>query len=91
MHFERIGTEVELRTLLAADAQTSGGLLMCVDEQAADGLVADLVDQGLPATRVGELAPARPDRPDAISLMFQKESPRTEANQGRPFSSTATS
>jgi selenide,water dikinase len=44
-----------LRLTLAADAQTSGGLLLCVEPADADALVAELRGQGLPAARVGAL------------------------------------
>lgn len=47
---------------LAADAQTSGGLLLCVDGSAADELAAALVADGLPARVVGELVPPSADR-----------------------------
>ena len=49
------GAEFEARTLLAADAQTSGGLLLCVDEGDAAGLVDALRAEGLPAAEVGEV------------------------------------
>ena len=45
----------ELQTLLAADAQTSGGLLLCVDESRAQPLVSMLRDHGLPAAAIGQL------------------------------------
>jgi selenide,water dikinase len=44
-----------LLVTLAADAQTSGGLLLCVEPADADALVAELRGLGLPATRVGAL------------------------------------
>lgn len=43
--------------LLLADAQTSGGLLLCVPEREAAALVARLRDEGHDAARVGELLP----------------------------------
>jgi len=49
------GAEDPARTLLAADAQTSGGLLLCVDAEDADALVGELIGAGLPARRIGEL------------------------------------
>lgn len=49
------GEEEPLRTLLAADAQTSGGLLLTVDEARADALVADLVARGQVGRVVGRL------------------------------------
>ncbi|MCX5741861.1 MAG: selenide, water dikinase SelD [Proteobacteria bacterium] len=48
----------ELLASLACDAQTSGGLLLCVPADRADDLVAALRDDGLPASRIGELVPA---------------------------------
>lgn len=44
-----------LRLALAADAQTSGGLLLCVAPADADALVTELRGLGLPAARVGAL------------------------------------
>ncbi len=44
-----------LLVTLATDAQTSGGLLLCVDPADADALITDLRDLGLPAARVGAL------------------------------------
>jgi selenide,water dikinase len=44
-----------LLTLLS-DAQTSGGLLLVVDEQATDALLGEI---GAPAARIGELVPTR--------------------------------
>jgi selenide,water dikinase len=51
----REGDEDPARTLLAADAQTSGGLLLCVHVDDADALVDSLGAVELPAARVGEL------------------------------------
>jgi selenide,water dikinase len=52
----------ELLASLACDAQTSGGLLLCVPAQRADACVAALRASGLPAAAIGEVcAPtARP-------------------------------
>jgi selenide,water dikinase len=48
----------EWERLLVADAQTSGGLLIAVDESESKGLVADLMAAGTPAAAViGRLAP----------------------------------
>jgi selenide,water dikinase len=44
-----------LLVTLATDAQTSGGLLLCVEPADADALVAELRAIGLPAARVGAL------------------------------------
>lgn len=49
-------SERELRLALACDAQTSGGLLLCVPAAAAAACAAELVDAGLPAAIVGQLA-----------------------------------
>ena len=48
-------SERELRASLACDAQTSGGLLLCVPADRADALVSELRGDGLPAERIGEL------------------------------------
>ena len=45
----------ELRASLACDAQTSGGLLLCVPEPATAACVEELRALGLPAARIGEL------------------------------------
>lgn len=47
--------ELELLASLACDAQTSGGLLLCVPADRADACVAELCDAGLPAAAIGEL------------------------------------
>ena len=47
----------ELLASLACDAQTSGGLLLCVPAERADACVADLVGAGLPAAAIGTLTP----------------------------------
>lgn len=49
----------ELQCLIAADAQTSGGLLLCTHPDDADALAAALRDQGLPAAVVGSLRERR--------------------------------
>jgi len=72
------GTEAEqeMFTLLAADAQTSGGLLLCVDAEDASALCSDLIDVGLPARRVGELLAPEPSRlPETMILDFSALSP----------------
>jgi selenide, water dikinase len=45
----------ELRASLACDAQTSGGLLLCVPRGAAAALVDELRGDGLPAAIIGDL------------------------------------
>lgn len=52
-------SEQELLASLACDAQTSGGLLLCVPAERADACVAALRDQGLPAAQIGELVEAQ--------------------------------
>jgi selenide,water dikinase len=47
--------ERELLASLACDAQTSGGLLLCVAVERATACVADLCAEGLPAAVVGKL------------------------------------
>ncbi|HLT34786.1 MAG TPA: selenide, water dikinase SelD [Enhygromyxa sp.] len=56
------------RTKLAADAQTSGGLLVALRAEAAERLVEDLRASGHPAAIIGELLPARPVEVGAIEL-----------------------
>ena len=54
--------EAELRLQLAADAQTSGGLLMSLPAEGADAAVSELQGSGHAAARVGALMPpAAPD------------------------------
>ncbi len=48
-------SEAELRASLTCDAQTSGGLLLCLPADRADACVAELVATGLPAARIGVL------------------------------------
>ena len=50
----------ELQLAIACDAQTSGGLLLCVPAASASACVADLRAAGLPAAAIGQL-----DAPDA--------------------------
>jgi selenide,water dikinase len=59
-------SDAELIASLACDAQTSGGLLLCVPAARAAACVASLVSAGLPAAQIGTLA-ARTDAP-AITL-----------------------
>ena len=54
-------SERELLASLACDAQTSGGLLLCVPADRAAACVSALRDAGLPAARIGELAERAPD------------------------------
>jgi selenide, water dikinase len=50
----------ELLASLACDAQTSGGLLLCVPAERAEACVAELVAAGLPAAAIGTLTPPGP-------------------------------
>lgn len=54
------GGERELRASLACDAQTSGGLLLCLPPQRAAACVRALRDVGLPAAHIGELWDSQP-------------------------------
>lgn len=67
----RMGKERPLLTQIAADAQTSGGLLLCVDEVESAALVSGLRAKGLPAARIGALRSPRADeRVGSIELRF---------------------
>lgn len=55
--------ERELLASLACDAQTSGGLLLCVPAERAEACVAALRDEGLTAAAIGELVAPSPGRP----------------------------
>jgi selenide, water dikinase len=57
-------SERELRASLACDAQTSGGLLLCLPADRAAACVEELRGAGLPAERIGELVPG-----DVIELV----------------------
>lgn len=56
-------SEFELRASLACDAQTSGGLLLCVPALAAGECVEELRAAGLPAAAIGRLIPAHHKKP----------------------------
>lgn len=49
------GSDRELLASLACDAQTSGGLLLCLPADRADACVTELRAVGLPAARIGAL------------------------------------
>ena len=49
---------------LACDAQTSGGLLLCVPPDRASAVVDELRGQGLPAAAIGEVRDRAADEPD---------------------------
>ncbi len=50
------GSDRDLLASLACDAQTSGGLLLCVPAERAEPCVTELRAAGLPAARIGSLA-----------------------------------
>jgi selenide,water dikinase len=52
----------ELLASLACDAQTSGGLLLCLPADRADACVDELRAAGVPAARIGELLAPLPHR-----------------------------
>lgn len=49
----------DVRTLMF-DPQTSGGLLISVDEASAAGLLSAMVDAGIPAARIGRVVEGKP-------------------------------
>jgi selenide,water dikinase len=55
----------EVTLTVITDAQTSGGLLLCLPAEAAAAAVLALRALGLPAARIGELRDRDPDEPDA--------------------------
>jgi len=59
--------EADLRVSLACDAQTSGGLLLCLPADRADDAVAALREDGLPAARIGALR--APDAGEEVGAM----------------------
>ena len=63
--------ERELLASLACDAQTSGGLLLCVPAERAAACVDELRAAGLPAARIGELreAPASSARNGTLARL----------------------
>jgi selenide,water dikinase len=56
--------------VLLHDAQTSGGLLLAVAPDAAPGLLADLLDRGLPAARIGEVIAGASGRVEVTHRSF---------------------
>lgn len=60
--------ERELRLALACDAQTSGGLLLCVPAARAAACVAELRGHGLPAAQIGQLAAPGEAGPGIVTL-----------------------
>ena len=57
------GAQDPTRTLLAADAQTSGGLLLCVDAERAEALCRELRDRGQLGCVIGQLTMPDADTP----------------------------
>jgi selenide,water dikinase len=60
--------DASARTKLAADAQTSGGLLVALRAEAAERMVEDLRASGHPAAIIGELIAAKPIEVGGIEL-----------------------
>jgi len=65
----RRGVEVPGLTLLAADAQTSGGLLLTVDASRADDLCAALQARGQVGCRIGVLRAPSPECPAETMIL----------------------
>ena len=65
LRVERAGDDTDARIALATDAQTSGGLLLCLPDGAAADAVAGLRELGLPAARVATLRAPDPGEPVA--------------------------
>ena len=63
------GVEDLARTLLAADAQTSGGLLLCVDADKADRLCRELRDRGQLGCVVGQLTAPDAETPPGTMIL----------------------
>ena len=63
------GQEDRRRLLLAADAQTSGGLLLTVDAARAEGLCRELAARGQVAAVVGELLAASEALPVGTTIV----------------------
>ncbi|TPV96704.1 MAG: selenide, water dikinase SelD [Myxococcales bacterium FL481] len=70
----RVGPADPVRTILLADAQTSGGLLLCVDPSQSEAMVDRLAATGHDAAMIGELTPTQPDTPTGtITLDFRPD------------------
>jgi len=74
---ERMRGFVRIHPLVAAevavllhDAQTSGGLLLAIAPDAAPGLLADLLERGLPAARIGEVIAGETGRVEVTHRAF---------------------
>jgi selenide,water dikinase len=57
------GSERDLLASLACDAQTSGGLLLCIPAANAEACVVELRTAGLPAARIGSITEYRAGAP----------------------------
>jgi selenide,water dikinase len=69
--FTRVDPEVPAEVaVLLHDAQTSGGLLLAVAPDAAPGLLADLLDRGLPAALIGEVIAGETGRVEVTHRAF---------------------
>ena len=66
--FSSNDADARARTLLAADAQTSGGLLLCLRSEEAERVLEDLRGHGHQAAIVGELLAAKPVEVGQIEL-----------------------
>jgi selenide, water dikinase len=60
------GSERDLLASLACDAQTSGGLLLCIPAANAEACVVDLRTAGLPAARIGSITEYRTGAPITV-------------------------
>jgi selenide,water dikinase len=58
----------DLDVTVLADAQTSGGLVVGVDPDRVDELVADLAGSGHPVAVIGEAVAASPTGPGRLAL-----------------------
>lgn len=63
------GERDELQILIAADAQTSGGLLLALDAARAGELVDELRESGLPAAQIGQLLEPGAEHPVETAVL----------------------
>jgi selenide,water dikinase len=73
--------ERELRLALACDAQTSGGLLLCVPAERAAACVAELRSLGLPAAQIGRLTAPEPTK---LTKLIEPTEAAEPGTAGRP-------
>lgn len=76
--------ERELRLALACDAQTSGGLLLCVPAERAAACVAELRSLGLPAAQIGRLTAPEPTKLTKLIEPTEAAEPAEPGTAGRP-------